>query len=83
MPPAKVVEVAPTGVTLTVWMVLLPSSNVTLPVAPVVLILWELIVTDRVTCWFVGTGFWLALNEAAVEAGVTVTETVVGVPGGL
>lgn len=84
VPLAPVVEVAPAGVTVCgVPMVLLPSLNVTVPVGPWVLLLGDVIVTDRVTCWFVGTGFWLADIEAPVEAGVTVTETVVGEVGGL
>jgi hypothetical protein len=76
-------EVALTGVTFAVPMEVLPSLNVTVPVGPWVLLLWEPIVTDKVTCWFAGTGLGLALSEADVVAGVTVTETVVGALGGL
>ena len=72
VPLAPTVAVAPAGVTFAVPMVVLPSLNVTVPVGPCVLLLWEPMVTDKVTCWFGDTGFALADTEAAVAAGMTV-----------
>ena len=72
VPLAPTVAVAPAGVTFAVPMVVLPSLNVTAPVGPCVVLLWEPMVTDKVTCWFGGAGFGLAATEAAVAAGATV-----------
>ena len=83
VPLAPTVVVAPAGVTFAVPMVLLPSLNVTVPVGPCVLLLWEPMVTDKLTCWFGGTGFGVADPDAVVVAGVTVTISVTAVVTGL
>ena len=49
VPLAPVVEVALAGVTFAVPTVVLPSLNVTVPVGPWVLLLWDAMLTDRVT----------------------------------
>ena len=79
VPLAPALDVAPAGVTEAVPMVVLPSLKVTLPVGPCALLLCELIPTDKVTAWFAGTGFGLAVMEAEVLAGVTVTVSFTGV----
>jgi len=79
VPLAPAVAVALAGVTLAVPIAVLPSLNVTVPVGPCVLLLWDAMLTERVTAWFAGTGFGLAPSEALVEAGVTVTMSATGV----
>ena len=72
VPLAPTVEVAPTGVTVAVPIVVVPSLKVTLPVGPWALLLWVAITTDRVTCWFTGTGLALGVKVGVVVAGVTI-----------
>jgi hypothetical protein len=62
----------PVELTVAVPIAVVPSLKVTLPLGPVVLLLWELIITDRVTCWFAGTGLALSVKAVVVVAGVTV-----------
>jgi len=83
VPLAPAFAVAPAGVTFAVPMVVLPSLNVTVPVGPWMLLLWDAMLTDKVTAWFVGTGFGLAPSDEVVEAGVTVTVSVAGAVTGL
>jgi len=83
VPLAPAVAVALAGVTFAVPIEVLPSLNVTVPVGPWVLLLCELIFTDKATAWFVGTGFGVAVTEEVVLAGVTVTMSVVTLAGGL
>ena len=83
VPLAPALDVALAGVTVAVPIEVPPSLKVTVPVGPWVLKACELMATDTVTAWFVGTGLGLAVREEDVVAGVTVTMSVAALPGAL
>ena len=83
VPLAPALDVKLAGVTVAVPIEVPPSLKVTVPVGPWVLKACELIATDKVTAWLVGTGLGLAVREEDVVAGVTVTMSVAALPGAL
>src|SRR6516225_3542778 len=78
VPPAKLVCPALIGVTATGAPIGVPLlEKVTVPVAPVMLMLWEEIAADKVTCVLVVTPvFGLAASPVMVVARVTLTASI-------
>ena len=82
--PANDVEFALVGAAGTVPMVVVPSLNTTLPVAPVTLLLCDEIKAVKVTGVAVVTPVaGLGVTAVAVTAGVTITVSFTGVVTGL
>jgi hypothetical protein len=76
---APAVAVAPTGVTVAVPRLVVPSMKVTFPVGPAVLLDCVLMATDKVMPWLVCTVVAPAVTTVAVVALDTVTVSATGV----